>query len=566
MADLINFTLPTIKIDGSDDRTMKQIKNYLFQLTEQMRFYLNNIDSDNYTDDYREKMSRMINVATENQHEMTVAQKAYKEMNERLKASITDSVQLISGNKGGYVVSNDANGDGYPDEILIMDTMSKETAQSLWRWNHSGLMFSNSYNGLNASDVPIAIDMQGRINADFITAGTISAVDIEGVDITGCTITGNTIQGNVIYATDGYIGGWELSADKFSTASGYFADVEVNNDVYEINLNKYISSVGITGNAFEVIRNYIDENDPYPQPIYSDTIFGIAYDGSVTATKGNIGGFELGETYFRSIGEDSTNRYYCDIRSYEYNSSRLAIAIYYNEIGTNNWSAPFNVDYRGNLKAINAEIGPWTFNFQEIEAEYGNYKTYIQKPLSATHWIFSAQTYNNGGWYGTFYVQANGFCHMNYAECEELFTAKGGITISAGKFLYLPGIKPSSGTGELGIEASGRVVRTSSSKRYKENITSIIPKKLNPKGLYKTPVVVYNYKPEYKDKELREGLQIGITAEDLDQFYPNAVEYNEKGQPESWKSRILIPAMLKLIQEQHEEIEALKNYVYKKGA
>lgn len=115
-----------------------------------------------------------------------------------------------------------------------------------------------------------------------------------------------------------------------------------------------------------------------------------------------------------------------------------------------------------------------------------------------------------------------------------------------------------SGTIPLVVNTSGTVTVATSSERYKENITEKLNDDLNPDNLYNLPIKQYNYKPEYKDCELVSGTQIGITAEDVDKFYPNACIYNENGEPESWQDRIMIPAMLKLIQEQKQEIESLK--------
>ena len=39
---------------------------------------------------------------------------------------------------------------------------------------------------------------------------------------------------------------------------------------------------------------------------------------------------------------------------------------------------------------------------------------------------------------------------------------------------------------------------------------------------------------------------------------PNAVIYDEDGRPESWQDRIMIPAMLKLIQDQKKQLDALQ--------
>ena len=90
-----------------------------------------------------------------------------------MSQAIKQATELITGNLGGYVVLHDSNGDGEPDEILIMDTADIATATNVWRWNSGGLGFSpNGYAG--PYDV-IAIDMQGRIVADAITTGTLNA-------------------------------------------------------------------------------------------------------------------------------------------------------------------------------------------------------------------------------------------------------------------------------------------------------------------------------------------------------------------------------------------------------
>jgi predicted type IV restriction endonuclease len=109
----------------------------------------------------------------------------------------------------------------------------------------------------------------------------------------------------------------------------------------------------------------------------------------------------------------------------------------------------------------------------------------------------------------------------------------------------------------LYVNSSGIVTTSTSSARYKENITSKLSAELNPERLYDLPIVEYNYKAECADKALTEGTQIGITAEDIEKYYPNALIRNKDGEAESWQDRILIPAMLKLIQNQKAEIDNL---------
>ena len=69
---------------------------------------------------------------------------------------------------------------------------------------------------------------------------------------------------------------------------------------------------------------------------------------------------------------------------------------------------------------------------------------------------------------------------------------------------------------------------------------------------------------KYNDDYLSEGDQnygkdvIGFIAEDMAEKYPVAVNYDDEGKPEMWQSNYLIPAMMKLIQNQKKEIDELR--------
>ena len=118
----------------------------------------------------------------------------------------------------------------------------------------------------------------------------------------------------------------------------------------------------------------------------------------------------------------------------------------------------------------------------------------------------------------------------------------------------------SSGTA-VRVNSNGTLYRySSSSMRYKEEITCQLNEELNPERLYDLNVWQYKYQEGHLDKgDQRYGkTHIGLIAEDVKQHYPIAANYNEDGDVEDWSERYLIPPMLKLIQMQHEEIEAIK--------
>lgn len=98
-------------------------------------------------------------------------QQAVDKTKSALEKAIDRATQLITGNLGGHVVLH-TGADGTPDELLIMDTTDINTATKVWRHNLSGWGYSNTgYNG----QYRLAATMDGAINADFITAGTLTA-------------------------------------------------------------------------------------------------------------------------------------------------------------------------------------------------------------------------------------------------------------------------------------------------------------------------------------------------------------------------------------------------------
>lgn len=107
--------------------------------------------------------------------------RVYKELAQK----IIDATNAITGNSGGYVILNDTNDDGKPDEILIMDYEDISVATKVWRWNKEGLGYAfNASGNAYAGPYKTAITADGQINADFITTGTLSAerIAVESYD------------------------------------------------------------------------------------------------------------------------------------------------------------------------------------------------------------------------------------------------------------------------------------------------------------------------------------------------------------------------------------------------
>lgn len=102
-----------------------------------------------------------------------------QETTNAIRTAVQNATKLIRGGLGGHVVMM-ADGNGLPQEILIMDTDDIATATKVWRWNLGGLGYSNTgYDG----DFGTAITMDGQIVANYITAGVFDGAIIKAGSI-----------------------------------------------------------------------------------------------------------------------------------------------------------------------------------------------------------------------------------------------------------------------------------------------------------------------------------------------------------------------------------------------
>lgn len=98
--------------------------------------------------------------------------------------AVSRATKLIQGGLGGHVVFN-TNGDGEPQEILIMDTDDIATAVNVIRMNLNGIGFShNGYNG----PFETAWTIDGHFVANYIDTGELS----------GNLIKANTVSANAL--------------------------------------------------------------------------------------------------------------------------------------------------------------------------------------------------------------------------------------------------------------------------------------------------------------------------------------------------------------------------------
>lgn len=214
-----------------------------------------------------------------------------------MDAAIDTATELIRGGLGGYVVMN-ANANGQPQEILIMDEPDINEAVQVIRMNRNGIAFSRTgYNGPFLS----AWTIDGAFVADFITAGTLNANVIRAgiiADILGNTSwnleTGvlNMTKGSItlgggnfsvndsgfLQAVSGLIAGWTIQNSQL------YAQATSGTDTYTMTIApnniRSISNTTVGGSKHNLI---VDLEQGGIRSTYDSTllsIFGPSYDSS----------------------------------------------------------------------------------------------------------------------------------------------------------------------------------------------------------------------------------------------------------------------------------------------
>lgn len=133
-----------------------------------------------------------------------------------IQQAVDQATNLITRATHGYVMLNDLDDDGAPDELVIMDTDDTDTATKVWRWNLNGLGYSDSgYDG----EYGTAMTMDGQIVGDYIAAQSVAADKlnisvVEPEDTVDGTITFNA--GSIVINSDNF----SLDDTGYITASG----------------------------------------------------------------------------------------------------------------------------------------------------------------------------------------------------------------------------------------------------------------------------------------------------------------------------------------------------------
>ena len=202
----------------------------------------------------------------------------------------------------------------------------------------------------------------------------------------------------------------------------------------------------------------------------------------------------------------------------------------------------------GSIKSTKGTLGGWTISSDKIQSRFAG---------------IDALTIHSDG-------------YLKFGTCK-ISSTGGALTVKNGLHLYtnvntdssgfddgterfkIFGLGHVSSGGHLVFDSDGATVSylSSSSRRYKNHIRDMTDNDIQ--NLYKLPTVFFVYKPGYLENDSAVPIP-GLYAEDVEQYLPLAARY-QNGLIEDWNERAVIPYLIKAIQLQHEEIEALKRKV-----
>ena len=185
------------------------------------------------------------------------------------------------------------------------------------------------------------------------------------------------------------------------------------------------------------------------------------------------------------------------------------------------------------LSAFQAKIGGWSIGSNYLRSSNGNVNLYSDGRINIG--VATISSYSNA-------ITIKYGLHV-YNNTDQFNDGSGYI-----KFFGLPHVT-SGGHLVFNRDGASLAYLSSSSRRYKDPVSDMSVSEAE--KILDIPVVWFKYKDGYlRYDDVLAGKAIpGFYAEDVETYYPVAVQRNEDGSVEDWNYRMMIPAMLKLIQE-----------------
>lgn len=197
------------------------------------------------------------------------------------------------------------------------------------------------------------------------------------------------------------------------------------------------------------------------------------------------------------------------------------------------------------LYAIGAKLGGWTINSTYLQSLDGAIKLYANGAIKVGN--VSIKSESNA---------------LVIRKGLKIYCGTSSFSDGTDRIQFFNLQHVTSG-GHMVFASDGSSVAylSSSSKRYKDHVSNMTIEEAE--KILDIPVVWFKYKEGYLDPaDWLSGKKIpGFYAEDIYDIFPEATQLNGAGEPEDWNFRVMIPAMMKVIQNQNERINTLEDTV-----
>lgn len=325
-------------------------------------------------------------------------------------------------------------------------------------------------------------------------------------------------------AGDNYISAKYSNNNPVRTAGQYEIRIWLRADLQK-------DEVQSTGISFNRVVHNIGLSNKWEQYKFSVPITNPSTDGNENFTIGGFGKIAKGDKVYIYKPEITYSYTSQDILNMLTNNGAM------DAITMNNGQLYIKGTYIvvNDLSVFNATIGGWKINTSSISSASGNISLLKNGQIQIGEAKFSAS--------GKAAIIKYGL---------SIYTDRSTFTDGTGEF-RLYGMTSNSGRV---LTVSNNVVgmQASSSRRYKNHIRDMSQEEAE--KLLSLPVVWFQYKKGYLiDGDPLCGKSIpGFYAEDVSEIFPECAVYDQKERPEDWNYRMMIPAMMKLIQDIYKEV------------
>jgi hypothetical protein len=367
------------------------------------------------------------------------------------------------------------------------------------------------------------------------------------------------VRGNV-FSTVGSIGGWTLSSSSLASGTG--------------STTLYSNGAAVIGNTTIAANGRITNGSFTLSSTGTLTATNVDITGTVASTSGRVGPFTLsasGLTNVTDTGYSQSNfmrvQNYGDVTIFSNPSSGShASAFHRTDIFGENITISRHANQADMLNGTYLypylALGSFTNGEMELTIVGGAgvypFKAHSNGNVQITGTITAAAFSGNASSATTATNQSGG------SVSATSVSSSGDITVNSADFRRLGGtIAMRSGAAAWWGSATdggflGKV--SSSSLRYKTDITQVTNALLDPKKLLDVDIVQFRYKDGVlEEDDLNRGkYTIGFIAEDMYEKYQVGATIDEEGYPEGWNYNTIIPAMMSLIKDLNARIAELE--------